>query len=64
MNEPTTTLPIDDLPAEDLRRAVEDVGGIAVLRGGGASGQIRVDGTASAIASACRRRTSPPRSCR
>ena len=36
MNEPTTALPIDDLPAEDLRRAVEDGGGIAVLRGGGA----------------------------
>ncbi|HET9768323.1 MAG TPA: cupin domain-containing protein [Thermoanaerobaculia bacterium] len=35
MNEPTAALPTDDLPAEDLRRAVEDVGGIAVLRGGG-----------------------------
>ncbi|HEV8239172.1 MAG TPA: cupin domain-containing protein [Thermoanaerobaculia bacterium] len=35
MNGPTTPLSTDDLPAEDLRRAVEDGGGIAVLRGGG-----------------------------
>jgi uncharacterized RmlC-like cupin family protein len=37
MSEPasTTPLPTEDLPAEDLRRAVEDRGGIAVLRGGG-----------------------------
>jgi uncharacterized RmlC-like cupin family protein len=41
MNEPTTTLPTDDLPVEDLRRAVEDGCGIAVLRVGGASGQIQ-----------------------
>jgi len=34
MNEPTPRL-TEDLPGEDLRRAVEDGGGIAVLRGGG-----------------------------
>jgi uncharacterized RmlC-like cupin family protein len=36
MSDTTTPLATDDLPAEDLRRAVEDRGGIAVLRGGGA----------------------------
>ena len=35
MSDTTTPLPTDDLPTEDLRRAVEDGGGIAVLRGGG-----------------------------
>ena len=35
MSDTTTPLPTDELPAEDLRRAVEDGGGIAVLRGGG-----------------------------
>jgi uncharacterized RmlC-like cupin family protein len=35
MNEAPSPLPIDDLPVEDLRRAVEDGNGIAVLRGGG-----------------------------
>ncbi len=35
MSEPTTALPIDDLTTDELRRDVEDHGGIAVLRGGG-----------------------------
>ena len=35
MSEAPLPLPIDDLPAADLRRQVEDHGGIAVLRGGG-----------------------------
>ena len=35
MSETPSPLSIDDLPADDLRRQVEDLGGIAVLRGGG-----------------------------
>jgi len=43
MSEPTSdsTLSLEDLSADELRRPVEDGGGIAVLRGGGASGQIQ-----------------------
>ena len=35
MSEPNAALPTDDLTADELRRDVEDGGGIAVLRGGG-----------------------------
>ena len=62
MNDEPATLPIDDLtsPPAGCAATLEDGGGIAVLRVGGASAA----GTASATAPGCRPKTSPPRSCR